>query len=118
MAQDNGRVKDRKRLGKEAGAVLKGVLGGDATLVSPPSPLGPGSVAVTAFEESETRSAEEITAALSEVLGTAGWTVQEPDDSVPSAGPAVYAVLPGLGSGSFAVEPPAVSFAGVLEGEA
>ncbi|MFD3539757.1 hypothetical protein ACFWUQ_09690 [Streptomyces sp. NPDC058662] len=117
MGQDNGRVRDRKRLEKEAGAVLKGVLGGGATLVNPPSHLGPGTVAVTAFAESETRSGADLTAAVSTALAGAGWTVQDPerDPAAPAVGPAVYAVLPGLGSGSFAVAPPAISFAGVLE---
>lgn len=120
MAQDNGQAKrDRSRLVKEAGAVLKRVLG-DATLVDLPSPVGPEAVSVTAFDESESRSVQELTAALVEVLGEAGWTIQETDDIAPAAPdtPALYAVLPGLGSGSFAVQPPAISFAGVLEGDA
>ncbi|MGW5847052.1 hypothetical protein ACWFQ8_03630 [Streptomyces sp. NPDC055254] len=119
MGQDNGRVRDRKRLEKEAGEVLKGVLGGAATLVNPPSHLGPGTVALTAFAESETRSGADLTAAVSAALVEAGWAIQDPErsPSAPAAGPAVYAVLPGLGSGSFAVQPPAISFAGVLEPE-
>ncbi|MFG2999295.1 hypothetical protein [Streptomyces sp. NPDC048340] len=128
MAQDSGQAggqgsgqakRDRSRLVKEAGAVLKRVLG-DATLVDLPSPVGPEAVSVTAFDESETRSVQELTAALVEVLGKAGWTIQEPEGApAPAAsGPALYAVLPGLGSGSFAVQPPAISFAGVLEGDA
>ncbi|MBT2451335.1 hypothetical protein J7F03_30550 [Streptomyces sp. ISL-43] len=125
MGQDGGQVasrqaeRDRNRLVKEAGAVLGAVLG-HATLMRLPSPVGPEAVSVTAFDESETRSAAELTAALVEVLGTAGWTIQDTESTAPAApgGPALYAVLPGLGSGSFAVQPPAISFAGLLEVDA
>ncbi|MFD9307493.1 hypothetical protein ACFWCB_33275 [Streptomyces sp. NPDC060048] len=129
MGQDSGQAasgraasgqakRDRKRLVKEAGAVFGAVLG-DATLVEVPSPVGPEAVSVTAFDESETRTAAELTAALAEALGEAGWTIQDTESTAPAAaGPALYAVLPGLGSGSFAVQPPAISFAGLLEGDA
>ncbi|MEU7603087.1 hypothetical protein [Streptomyces sp. NPDC041003] len=126
MGQHNGQGKrDRNRLVKEAGAVLKAVLA-DATLMNLPSPVAPEAVSVTAFDESETRSFEDLTAALVAALGEAGWTIQEVEsdpsapsvDSAPSADSALYAVLPGLGSGSFAVQPPAISFAGLLEGDA
>ncbi|MEU7724830.1 hypothetical protein AB0B78_06265 [Streptomyces sp. NPDC040724] len=120
MGQHNGQGKrDRNRLVKEAGAVLTAVLA-DATLMNLPSPVSPEAVSVTAFDESETRSFEDLTAALVAALGEAGWTIQEAesDSSAPSADSALYAVLPGLGSGSFAVQPPAISFAGLLEGDA
>ncbi|MFJ3722037.1 hypothetical protein ACIPYQ_05620 [Streptomyces sp. NPDC090045] len=123
MGQHNGQGKrDRNRLVKEAGAVLTAVLA-DATLMNLPSPVSPEAVSVTAFDESETRSFEDLTAALVAALGEAGWTIQEAETdssapSAPSADSALYAVLPGLGSGSFAVQPPAISFAGLLEGDA
>ncbi|MBT2451328.1 hypothetical protein J7F03_30515 [Streptomyces sp. ISL-43] len=102
--------KDRARLTEEVHAVINAVLS-DATVMDLPSGIAPEVVSVTAFDAADTRSDEVLTDALVGALRTAGWAVDDSPLSTPE--PSLYAAKAGLGGGSFAVRPTAVSFDGL-----
>lgn len=106
MAED----KDRARLTEEVHALIDAVLA-DATVMDLPSPVASEVVSVTAFDAADTRSAEVLTDALVRTLRAAGWAVD--DSPLSSPEPSLYAAKAGLGGGSFAVRPTAVSFNGL-----
>ncbi|MCT9089157.1 hypothetical protein N4G70_09775 [Streptomyces sp. ASQP_92] len=102
----------RERFIEEITAVMNTVLK-DATVMDLPSVIAAEAVAITAFDESETRPTQELIDALIEALRTAGWSVdarRRTEDE-----PSLYAAKLDVGGGSFAVQPPAISFSGVVD---
>ncbi|MGW2817731.1 hypothetical protein [Streptomyces sp. NPDC001415] len=103
----------RARFIEEVTAVMHAVLK-DATVMNLPSPIAAEAVAITAFDESETRPVQELVDALIDALRTAGWSVDARQRG--EAEPSLYAAKLDVGGGSFAVQSPAISFSGVVDG--
>ncbi|MFF3977839.1 hypothetical protein ACWGNF_04625 [Streptomyces sp. NPDC055808] len=109
----HGPDRARARFVDEVTAVVQSVLR-HATVMELPSPIAAEAVAITAFDESETRQTQELIDALIDALNTDGWSVDARGRH--EGEPSLYAAKLDVGGGSFAVQPPAISFNGLVDG--
>ncbi|MER5564539.1 hypothetical protein ACFW17_29755 [Streptomyces sp. NPDC058961] len=103
----------RVRFVDEITAVVRATLR-DATVMDLPSSIAKEAVAITAFDESETRQTQELIDALIDALSAGGWSVDARGRH--ETEPSLYAAKLDVGGGSFAVQSPAISFNGLVDG--
>ncbi|WP_431043790.1 hypothetical protein ACQUSR_19125 [Streptomyces sp. P1-3] len=104
----------RTRLIAEVESIITAVMP-DATVMELPSAISKESIAVTAFDASDTRSAQQLIEDLGTQLRSAGWAIDDREKD--GEEPALTAAKPGIGGGTFGVQSAAISFAGLVDRE-
>ncbi|MFD9001863.1 hypothetical protein ACFV0T_12960 [Streptomyces sp. NPDC059582] len=103
-------VQARTELISRVRSAINTVMAG-ATVMDLPSVVSSDAVAITAFDESDTRSSDALTDAFIAQLRSDGWAVDERERT--RSEPQFHAAKAGLGGGAFAVRTAAVSFHGL-----
>ncbi|MEV0981287.1 hypothetical protein [Streptomyces sp. NPDC049915] len=110
--------KNRLALTEEVTSVIRTVLPG-ATVMDLPSVISSDAIALTAFDASEPRSADELADALVSRLRSRGWVVDErmrgEAESETGTESTFHAAKDGLGGGAFSTGKTAVSFHGLVQ---
>ncbi|UQA93733.1 hypothetical protein [Streptomyces halobius] len=85
----------------------------NGTVLEIPSSVSTEVVALTAFDATDARPASELQARLAQELNRAGWAVADRPQNDEAT--ALYAGKLNVGGGTFGVEAPTISFAGVVD---